>query len=265
MKLAKKNYLIGPEIYETYRMIAKIFMIIAAAGSAVGVTVDFIFNDKPLIAFLPNLISSSVSAAVGVFGAITLIFAIIERTASEETLNKLHKDLPPEDIEEKPAKAQKPFNKFAIIAGMVVTLLLMILFNQFIDLLRVYYTVNGTGQFVRVINIELFRTYLPYINVLLVLQLLLYVSKLIFGRWTYPLAFGNLLVNLLSLLLLFAILKNTDIIDSELMGKISQLPEEVKNVSEKGIRALFTMLKVIFTVIFALDTAEGFLRRKKGT
>lgn len=252
-QLREAPHLIGPELYGTYFMIVKIVMTVAVIGTLIGNTVDFIVNDGELLRYFALSLGTAISAAIGAFGWVTLIFAIIERTAKEKILTEIQEDWSLADLPDQEVP-QKPFSRVGVIIGIIFTVLFLILVNQYSHLLGFYYTLDGSIQeMIPMLNQEVFRSYLPYINAMLVLQLLFTASKLVFRKWTYPVATANLILNILSFLLLWFILQDTAILNPELVTKIREATD-----GQRVLNTAFNSIKAVFLFIFALDSFEGF-------
>lgn len=253
-----KRFLIGPEIYGTYEKVLKIVVTVAVAGTIVGNTVDFIVNEKSFLSYLAATVGTALSAAIGAFGWLTLIFAIIERKAKDKFLRELREDWSIKDLpqEEKPEKA---FSKVGIAIGVFFTILLMILVSGYSHLLGVYYDVEGAREFIPILNADAFSTYIPYIVGMLAIQLVLSLSKLIFKTWNYYVATANLIVNILSLALLVFMLRDSSIINSELAIKVSEATGKTANI----VSIIKKPVIAAFSLIFAFDSIEGFYEAYK--
>ena len=252
-QLREPPHLIGPELYGTYFLIVKIVMIVAVIGTLIGNTVDFIVNDVELLRYFAISFATAISAAIGAFGWVTLVFAIMEKTAKQKILTEIQEDWSLADLPEK-EKPQKPFSIVGVIIGIIFTVLFIILVNQYSQLLGFYYTLDGSIQeMIPMLNQEVFRTYLPYINGMLVLQLLFSASKLVFRKWTYPVATANLILNVLSFVLLWFILQDTAILNPELVTKIAEATD-----GQRVLNTAFNSIKAVFLFIFLLDSFEGF-------
>ena len=252
-QLREPPHLIGPELYGTYFLIVKIVMIVAVIGTLIGNTVDFIVNDVELLRYFAISFATAISAAIGAFGWVTLVFAIMERTAKEKILREIQEDWSLADLPEKEVP-QKPFSRIGVIIGIIFTVLFLVLVNQYSQLLGFYYTLDGSIQeMIPVLNQEVFRSYLPYINAMLVLQLLFSASKLVFRKWTYPVATANLILNVLSFILLWFILQDTATLNPELVTKIAEATD-----GQRVLNTAFNSIKAVFLFIFLLDSFEGF-------
>lgn len=252
-QLKDAPHLIGPELYGTYILIVKIVMTVAVIGTLIGNTVDFIVNGGGLLGYLAQSFATALSAAIGAFGWVTLVFAIMEKTAKQKILTEIQEDWSLADLPEKEV-LQKPFSRVGVIIGIIFTVLFLVLVNQYSHLLGVYYTVDGSIQeMIPILNQEVFRSYLPYINGMLVLQLLFSASKLVFRKWTYPVATANLILNSLSFLLLWFILQDTAILNPELVTEIAKATD-----GQRVLNTAFNSIKAVFLFIFLLDSFEGF-------
>lgn len=251
-QLREPPHLIGPELYGTYFLIVKIVMIVAVIGTLIGNTVDFIVNDVELLRYFVISFSTAISAAIGAFGWVTLVFAIMEKTAKQKILTEIQEDWSLADLPEKEVP-QKPFSRVGVIIGIIFTVLFIILVNQYSHLVGFYYTMDGSREMIPILNQEVFRSYLPYINGMLVLQLLFSASKLVFRKWSYPVATANLILNVLSFVLLWFILQDAAILNPELVAKIAEATD-----GQRVLNTAFNAIKAVFLFIFLLDSFEGF-------
>ena len=252
-QLKEPPHLIGPELYGTYMLIVKIVMTVAVIGTLIGNTVDFIVNGETILRYIAQSFAAAIGVAIGAFGWVTLVFAIMERTAKQKILTEIQEDWSLADLPEK-EKPQKPFSRVGVIIGIIFTVLFIILVNQYSQLLGFYYTLDGSIQeMIPMLNQEVFRSYLPYINGMLVLQLLFSASKLVFRKWTYPVATANLILNVLSFVLLWFILQDTAILNPELVTKIGEATD-----GQRVLNTAFNSIKAVFLFIFLLDSFEGF-------
>ena len=252
-QLKDAPHLIGPELYGTYILIVKIVMTVAVIGTLIGNTVDFIVNGGGLLGYLAQSFATALSAAIGAFGWVTLIFAIMEKTAKQKILTEIQEDWSLADLPEKEVP-QKPFSRVGVIIGIIFTVFFLVLINQYSHLLGVYYTLDGSIQeMIPILDQEVFRSYLPYINGMLVLQLLFSASKLVFRKWTYPVAAANLVLNILSFLLLWFIIQDTAILNPELVTEIAKATD-----GQRVLNTALNSIKAVFLFIFLLDSFEGF-------
>lgn len=196
---AKRNYLIGPENYETYFLVLKIVIAAVAFGITLAMTIGF-FVEPPgsIVELFIEYFSALFGALVQVFAWITVIFAIIEyRNVS---MNEEFKNEPwnPDDLPELPDKnlAIKPAEP---LVGLLFAVLAIILFNTAEHLIGIYsFSDDGVMRLIPLFNHEGFRALLPLLNIMLAIGIFKESLKLVIRKWTRGLALANLVFNLLS-------------------------------------------------------------------
>lgn len=255
--LDRKQFLIGPELYGTYLSLLKIVIPIAVIASLVGSSIDYVTNGKSVLDYIAGCFLGILTAGVTAFGWITAIFAVFERKGKEKVLAEIAADWEPRQLPE-PREPQKSFNRAGTFVGIGFTILFLIMLNGFTKLLGFYYMEGGSLQIVPLLNEEAFRQYLPAVNGMLILQLLLTISKLLYKKWTYPIAAANLLLNLLGLVLAYAIVGDTNLININAFLQIPGITDALMETASAGLGQLAVVLKVLFPIVFAMDTFEGF-------
>ena len=233
-------------------MIVKIVMTVAVIGTLIGNTVDFIVNGETILRYIAQSFAAAIGVAIGAFGWVTLVFAIMERTAKQKILTEIQEDWSLADLPEKEVP-QKPFNKVGVIIGIIFTVLFIISSTNTASCWDSAIRWTAASEMIPMLNQEVFRSYLPYINGMLVLQLLFSASKLVFRKWTYPVATANLILNVLSFVLLWFILQDTAILNPELVTKIGEATD-----GQRVLNTAFNSIKAVFLFIFLLDSFEGF-------
>lgn len=254
----KQDYLIGPRMFATYWLVLRIVVIVAVAGTIIGNMIDWIINGKEMLTWLGTTIVTALNAAIGAFGWITLVFAILERTHKEELVEDIETELK----SDKPRPTRHDPGQFSTagsIAGIIFTIIFMIFINSFIQLLgAIYSATDGTIRIIPLIDVDVFRVYLPYINGILVLQLLFITSQLVLKRWTYGVAAMNLVINVLALLLVLAILGDTSIINPEFIAKYGAIMSVRGTSGINLVAMLFRLLQALFAFAFTVSSIQGF-------
>jgi len=196
---AKRNYLIGPENYETYFLVLKIVVAAVAFGITLAMTIGF-FVEPPgsIFELFRDYFGALFGALIQVFAWITVIFAIIEHqnvSISEELKTETWN---PADLPELPDKnlAIKPAEP---LVGLLFAVLAFILFNTAEHLIGIYsFSDDGPMRLIPLFDPEGFRALLPLINIMLALGMIKESLKLVIRKWTKGLALANLASNLLS-------------------------------------------------------------------
>jgi hypothetical protein len=246
--MESKKYLIGPELYQTYVRVLKIVISVVTALAAVGTAIDSSANSYGFFEALLLVINAIFNAAVWSFGMITLIFAIGERKGWKIKEQKAD--------EQQVRTAQKPFNRAGVIIGMIFIIILIVVFNGFNEILGYYSQPGATLH--PLFDQDAFRGYLLYINFILVAQLLFQASKLVYRKWTYPMAAANLVLNGLTLAIFLWMIRDPNLINSGFITEIAEQSREAAGGVETALSKLRSVLYVIIPVIILFDTGEGF-------
>ena len=200
----KKQYLIGPENYDTYMFVLKIVLAAVAFGITLALTIATIFD--PPASFtevVGNYFGALLNALFQAFAWVTVVFAIFEHY--NFAIGKEFKDtewtpaelpmLPVKEAEIKPIEA---------IIGIVFAILALILFNMYDHLIAIYFiSDNAVRTVIPVFNHEVFRSLLPLLNIMLAIGIVKELIKLMIRKWTVGLAVANMFFNLASFGLFF--------------------------------------------------------------
>jgi hypothetical protein len=266
-KILANNYsgrgkcLISPEIYDTYITVVKIAVPVIVGLSVLGTCIDAITSNQNIFESLLRILGGAFSAMLSVFGTVTLVFAVIERYAKTAFLKEMKegetkgKEWDPRDLPEI-ENAVKPFNRAGTIIGIIFILVVMFFLNT--SNFGIIYSQGQSTNIYYVLDKDVFSSYLVYINILLILQLLFQTSKLIFRKWTYALAAVNTVLNILGLLLFFLIINNANLLRSEFMQSVSTIDTGI----EGGIPSILSTIKKVLTAVLPIlvlfDCGEGF-------
>ena len=188
----RPRVLFGPRLYPPFFRTLKIAIAILVALSALGVYLDFA-SSQSLLSLGPSLLAAFtriLSGSLVIVGISVLVFALIERTASESP-----------DAEEKWDPRTLPEmgdpdkislgDRVSSIAFLVVALIVV---NLFRDRLGAHATWDGESGWVPLLGAG-FASWLWLLNLALALDLLVNFLVLIRWRWTWPLRWANLAVH----------------------------------------------------------------------
>lgn len=164
------RYLISPFLFEPYLTTLKIVLI----SIAIGLTGVFLIESivSPSEHFTDYLISLITAGAQG-FGWVTIVFAQIDYHQQKDAAGSVDKnkgwkpsDLPRIPIVNTQIKMSEP------IAGIIFTVLFMVLCLYAIDLLGVWRINDGRRLIIPFLNADVFRDYLPIVWVIAALGIL---------------------------------------------------------------------------------------------
>lgn len=201
-----KQYLIGPEYYETYLLIIKIVVAVLLVVMAIGKFFELISNPGTnIFQSMGELVGAVFGGILQSFAIITIIFALNERFAKVKIDLKewSPKDLP--EIPEKKYRIKPAEPLFSIFFNVLFTLIFV--FNN--HWIGVYHF--DQGELISVVPIFSatgIQQLLPYILGLTVLSILKDGVKFLVGKWTVFLGVLIGIVNMISILLAIVIFTN---------------------------------------------------------
>lgn len=179
-------YLIGPRLYPIFTTILKIVIAAVALGLTIATVVQIV-NLSPMtpMGFWSTIgrgLLNIISASIGAFGNLALIFALIERYAptSEIKMNE-EKEWDPASLKREPepddVKIWEP------ILAIVFTFIALSLFNFNPQLIGIYY-LDGNEWHVLPLLSEAFFRWLPLLNIAWVAEIVLNGMLLRTEKWT---------------------------------------------------------------------------------
>ena len=241
------NYLIGPRFFPIYLQVLKIVLVIVAALNILGLVVAIV-NQQPLgsgildiaLGILGGLFSSLFTA----FGIVTLTFAGIERTTSEEIKITVDEPWSPESL-------LKHQNEERIdVTGLAIEITLSIIgiavLNFFRDKIGIYYLAESGWVSAPILN-EAFLIYLPWITANAILDIALNLYLIRRGFWDKFATISKVLISAFQIAILFAVLTGPPIFT------VSAAAWEALNL-DLGLTAegLTNILNIVFDVLFGL-------------
>lgn len=266
----KPNYLIGPQIYDTYMSTMKLVI-----PWAIGITllvhfIDsiFVFNsDEALLpaitTFLITTISNIISVVLQVLFWITLSFIIVERTGGLKV--KIMPEWTPEDLNHVriiPKEKDIPFTE--ILLSLIGTAFLAVVYFNADRLAGIYQTTeNGKLTFIMpIFNQETLLAFWPIIIALLIIQIAFIIYKWKLRKWTIPLAIVNLIVTVISTITVIVMAKTPNLLNVEIFSYFA----DVLNMSTLKITVLsnkIIMISIIILVITNIFDIYNSFRKAK--
>lgn len=203
-----KNYLIGPDYFSMYMMVLKIVLAAVAGGLTIALIVEFITLDREhILRDFGNYFSGLISALFQAFGWVTVIFAVMQKYNAK--IDEDNKQWNPSELPEVPAKKAR-IPKSEPIAGIIFTMLVLLLFNAAPGILGIY-TSLPNGTFIPFFSMDVFRSLLPLINVVFGISILKEIFKLVIEKYNLKLAAAVTVANIIAGILVVYIFFPPDI------------------------------------------------------
>ena len=258
------QYLIGPRMFPIFERVIRVVFAIVIGASLLGLGVGLAengFTGPEFVSTVGEWAAGLFSGLFAAFGNIALIFAIIERTqAAKEFQNEFEKESKDWDPEE--LKSEPDPDKIDIadhIATIIFTTLGLIVFNLYPSLMSLRYWVDGTWVTVPIMTEAFFR-FLPWINILGLVQIAFNGYMLSQRGWRIPTRVVGILTDIAAMLLAVALLRTPGIlgIGAEQLQALGD-PEAVE-VLTRLMGFLPTMIILIIVITTAVKVGKSVLQ-----
>lgn len=244
----EKSVLIGPEYYDNYIWILRIVMITAVIVTVVSSAFEGIIEGGVTAAifgmWIGEAIAEGIAALISSFGAVTLIFALLERYKVKVDLSDARKSWNVKDLaaEIVPAKTWTPMqlppmpdkrgmiSRSDCIVGIVFALIfcgLLALAPQLFGILHF-----EDGQLVAsitVFNLEKWATILPVFLASIMVGLVDEVIKLVYGYYCKTVFYCSLACNVIQVVLTVVLMKVLPIWNPSFESEIATFGEKYLN------------------------------------
>jgi len=239
------QYLVGPRLYPIFEMVVRIVFAVVAGASLIGLGVALTktgLTGPEFASSLSEWFGGLISGMIAAFGNIVIIFAILERTQVADKFEREIKDWDPKEL-----KSERGYDEIDMpdhIATIIFTFLALVVFNLYPDLFSVRFSINGTWTTFPILTNVFFR-FLPWINVMGLVQIVF--SGIMLGQraWTPVTRILGILVDVAGMVLAVVILRTP--------GIVSLTPEALTALgSPNATGALSKLFSFVPTVIIAV-------------
>jgi hypothetical protein len=258
------RYLIGPRIYPTFELIVKIVMaaLLGAGllGYGVSASTTGSFAGPDFLSFLAEFWTGLLGGMFGAFGTIVIVFAILERVLPAREFEKEEEKWDPADLAKEPDPDEVKLSD--AIATIIFTVIGLVVFNLYPDVVGIFFGTDGEWTFVPVLS-DAFFTYLPWINLVGVLQIAFNLYQLQQRVWTTFTRLGNIVIEVGSIALAVAMLTGPSLVDLN-AGRLAGTPlAEVSDVMTRVMGFAPTIVLLIVIVIAGIEVAQMVYRLTK--
>lgn len=259
-KYKTHQYLIGPRLFPLFERVIRIVFAIVAGASLIGLGVGLTKASLTGPAFVSTLgewFGGLLSGLIAAFGNITLVFAIIERTKIANEFEKEFKEWDPKELQREPDPDQ--IDRADHIATLVFTFLGLVVFNLYPNLLAIRYSSDGTWVTLPILT-ETFFGFLPWINIIGLLQICFSGYMLAQKDWTSVTRILGILMDVAGMVLAVIILKTP--------GVLAITPEALRSIgigeAADDLSRLFqlgpTIIIVVIIVVTTIKVIKSLLR-----
>ncbi len=206
-----QRYLIGPQLFPYFIMVMKVALLVAFGVALIRLSIGIIDSGSSVDAIIRSVVESFLnmgSIAITVLGNVVLVFGIMEWA-----LPKV-KEVPLEwDPRTLPDETPEPetFNLWDVASSMVFTLIAMLIFNFYPQILGMGFTMDGRWIFVPLLS-ETFFQYLPWFNILWGLEVVKGLILLREGRWQPATRWFSIVLDTFQIGMLYVLVKGPSLV-----------------------------------------------------
>jgi len=262
-------YLIGPRLFPMFLMLLKIVIAAVAFGLTVATIVQIVTQSPMTASELFKVIGGGllniVSASIGAFGNIALVFALIERFApvSEFKMDE-EKEWNPASLIKEPVP--QDLKMWEPIIAIVFTFIALSIFNFNPQLIGIY-TFSGDKWTVIPILSKAFFHWLPLMNIGWVAEIILNGMLLRVGRWDTSTRLVSIVIKIFQIVIIALLITGPSIllITPEVLkaGGITDMAaaQTLSTMAQQGIRIVLG-LAIFGTVVEIIKSVYKTIMQK---
>ena len=205
------NYLIGPRVYPIFELVTRIVLIVLFGLALAGLGLSLAKSSLSEPEFLKTIGESALGLFGGMitaFGNIVLVFAILERVLPAKEFEE-EDEWDPAELAREPDPDRVKFGEQIFETFFLVVFL--VIFNLYPGVIGFGFFNENDWVFISPILTEAFFSYLPWINILILLQLGFNIILLRRGWWNTGLRVANIVLELAGIALAAAMLRGPDL------------------------------------------------------
>ena len=259
-------YLIGPALYTVYMSLLKMIIPLAAMVASIFLLGEYVINytsDEAILNVLLRFILEAISSIVGVgvqtFFWLTLTFAIIERVGIRQEqlpFSSSSTQWKADDLKNiKPVPTKKSIPKREVFFSILWTSIWASVYFNADKLIGIYESGSeGLVNVGPVFNQDILLNYMPFIIVVIALEIGLAIYKLIQPQWTKSMAIYNTISQILFAAVFIVILMNPNLITSDFTHYMTGL---LNMTIEKSNRLLFVTVSIGLVLATVFNIIDG--------
>lgn len=250
------RYLIGPRVYPIFELVTKIVVAVLLAVTLVGLGIGLSRSSLAGPEFLKTVGEGALNLLGGLitaFGNIVLVFAILERVLPAKEFEE-EEEWNPAELAKEPDPDRIKFGEQ--IFEMFFLVLFLIVFNLYPEIIGIGFFNDNDWVFISPILTDAFFSYLPWLNVLILLQLGFNVYLLRHGVWNMTTRIMNILLELGSIALAVVMLRGPDLA-SLTPGQLAGTPlAESAPLFVTLARIVPTIVLTIVIIVSSIEVAQ---------
>jgi hypothetical protein len=232
-------------------------MLVLAGVQAVT---DTPFMGADFVKIIGQGLGSALSAAIAAFGNVTLVFVILERVLPEKEIGGFNdeKDWDPASLAKEPDPDS--VSRTELIFEIVFTFVALAILNVYPQWLGMFFFTENEQVFIPMFT-EMFFQFVPWINVVLVSEILLDIYLLRNAIWSRLTRLGKVVIEAASLTLTVLIVRTPGIIafSAESLAN-GPFPPEQAEVFVTIATYMFPIIMAIVIIIQSIELVKAVYR-----
>ena len=254
------QYLIGPRLFPIFETVIKIVLAVVAGASLIGLAVSLAkigLTGPEFVSSIGEWFGGLIGGLIAAFGNVVLVFAILERTQAANEFEKEFKEWDPRELKSEPDPDQ--IDRPDHIATIIFTFLGLVILNLYPNLLAIRYLNDGTWVSIPVLTEAFFR-FLPWINILSLVQIVFHGFMLGQRMWTPVTRLLGIVVDIAGMILAIVLLRTPGVFNftSEVWSAISNA--ETAETLSRLFAVLPTLIIAIVVIATTVSVIKGLLR-----
>lgn len=255
------QYLIGPRLYPTFELVIKI--VLSVLGMVVLISFGFSairtgLSGPDMSAALMKAAGQFVSSIFSAFGNIVLIFAILERTLPTSALKDKATSWDPADLANEPDPDQVKYTH--TLLSISFSIIFLVILNNYSQAIGFGFLEQGDWVYISILS-PTFFVYLPWLNTLIFLGVILNLWVLRQGVWSNATRAVNLILRLGAIILALVMLVG----DPILTISSSSLPDGFEKLGKLATLLNYVSIPILLSIILsegldAIKIAKRLLR-----
>ncbi|RLL41988.1 hypothetical protein D8M04_15480 [Oceanobacillus piezotolerans] len=217
-----KNYLIGPELYDSFILVLKVVMITLSIVLAIEFVVQIIIEPMSILEHFIDLIVTVVTVIPTAFGWTAIWFALAEHFSEINPKDlKMEKEWKPSDLPPIPdTKGQ--IKRTDPIAGIIFYVFLIALFSFSTNYFGVWIFRDGYRGAIPFLNPEANNIFLLFIILILGFGIIKESLKLVYRKWNVQLVVFTAILNVVSFLVVMLMISEPEFWNPTFMNELVQ-------------------------------------------
>lgn len=263
-----KHYVISPLYYDDYIKILKLVLIIVGVVSMFFGGIDAMIKANEatimgtIVVVLVGMITNLVSALIGAFFWVTVVFWLIDYHQGKVEPSDWHlKDLP--DLPTpKSTKISISLSITGLVWHSIASVVFIVILLKYIDVIGWY---EHNILIVRMFSKQLTDKFVVFFVLSAVITFIVQLVKIYYQEWRLNLAIAYTTSSLFSVILMLLFINNTQLITYSFYAKLAEVMEVSVSYLQNGYKNIVIWISGIVILLTVVDLISTWLKTLKPT